>query len=110
LRCWTPPGARRAPWARPRSISATTSCWNGSIEEGTTTTPFLLLARNGVDRFHVLIQAVRAASPINRAFASEAEAIVARSARKLADARSYAEAHGVDPPEITKMGRKAPGC
>ena len=56
---------------------------------------------NGVDRFHVLIQAVRAASPINRAVATEAEAIVARYERKLADARSYAEAHGVDPPEIT---------
>ena len=47
-----------------------------------------LLAMNGVDRFHVLIQAVRAASPINRAVAAEAEAIVARYERELADARS----------------------
>ena len=61
----------------------------------------VLLAMNGVDRFHVLIQAVRAASPINRAVAAEAEAIVARYERELADARSYAVAHGVGPPEIT---------
>jgi xylulose-5-phosphate/fructose-6-phosphate phosphoketolase len=72
---------------------------NGYIEEGTTTTPFTLLAMNGVDRFHVLVQAVRAASPGNRAVAA-ADATVARYERKLADARAYAEAHGVDPPEI----------
>jgi xylulose-5-phosphate/fructose-6-phosphate phosphoketolase len=71
------------------------------LGEGTTTAPFMLLAMNGVDRFHVLIQAVRAASPINRAVAAKAEAIVARYERKLADDRSYLEAHGVGPPEIT---------
>jgi len=73
---------------------------NGYIEEGTTTTPFALLAMNGIDRFHVLIQAVRAASPFNRAVESAADELVARCERKLADARAYAEAHGVDPPEI----------
>jgi xylulose-5-phosphate/fructose-6-phosphate phosphoketolase len=73
---------------------------NGYIEEGTTTTPFQLLAMNGVDRYHVIIQAVRAASAFNPSVAAEAGAIVARYERKLADARSFAEAHGVDPPEI----------
>jgi xylulose-5-phosphate/fructose-6-phosphate phosphoketolase len=73
---------------------------NGYIEEGTTTTPFVLLAMNGVDRYHVLIQAVRAAAPHNCAVAATADAIVARYERKLADARAHAEAHGVDPPEI----------
>jgi xylulose-5-phosphate/fructose-6-phosphate phosphoketolase len=73
---------------------------NGYIEEGTTTTPFMLLAMNGVDRFRVLIQAVQAASPLNRAVASKADAIISRYERKLADARAHAEAHDVDPPEI----------
>jgi xylulose-5-phosphate/fructose-6-phosphate phosphoketolase len=73
---------------------------NGYIEEGTTTTPFQLLAMNGVDRYRVLIQAVRAASPGNRVVAEAADEVVARYERKLADAQAYAEAHGVDPPEI----------
>jgi xylulose-5-phosphate/fructose-6-phosphate phosphoketolase len=73
---------------------------NGYIEEGTSTTPFTLLAMNGIDRYHVLIQAVRAAASLNRAVAAGADALIARYERKLADARAYAEAHGVDPPEI----------
>jgi xylulose-5-phosphate/fructose-6-phosphate phosphoketolase len=73
---------------------------NGYIEEGTTTTPFLLLAMNGVDRYHVLIQAVLAASPLNGTVAARAHAIVDRYERKLAEARVYAEDNGIDPPEI----------
>ena len=58
---------------------------NGYIEEGTTTTPFALLAMNGIDRFHVVIQAVRAASPFNRAVASAADLLVAATPPPVPD-------------------------
>ncbi len=73
---------------------------NGYIEEGTTTTPFDLLVRNGADRYHVVIQAVRAAAPLNPAIAAQAEDIATRYQQKLADHRAYIEANGTDPDEI----------
>ena len=74
---------------------------NGYIEEGTTTTPFDLLVRNGASRYHVLMQAVRAAAPSNPAVARVADDIVARYQQKLADHRAYIEVNGADPAEIT---------
>jgi xylulose-5-phosphate/fructose-6-phosphate phosphoketolase len=74
---------------------------NGYREEGTTTTPFTLLAMNGVDRYHVLVQAVRAAAPGNPAVAAKADRLIDRYEGKLAAARAFAEEHGEDPPEIT---------
>ena len=38
---------------------------NGYREEGTTTTPFDMLVRNGASRFHLVAQAIRAAAPRN---------------------------------------------
>jgi xylulose-5-phosphate/fructose-6-phosphate phosphoketolase len=74
---------------------------NGYREEGTTTTPFSLLVMNGVDRYHVLIQAVRAGARTNPAVAAKGDVVIQRYERKLAEHRAYVEAHGEDPREIT---------
>lgn len=66
-------------------------------EEGTTTTPFALLAMNGVDRYHVLMQAVRAGAPRNPVVAAKADGVVHRYERKLAEHRAYVAEHGEDP-------------
>ncbi len=73
---------------------------NGYIEEGTTTTPFDLFVQNRASRYHVMMQAVAAGVELNRQAAAQAEAVVSRCERKLAEHRDYIRAHGVDPPEI----------
>ena len=82
------------------------------MEEGTTTTPFELLAMNGVDRYQLAIDA------ISRADVVAAEALGAMSGqfavREIGQAneaieklksqreelRAYVKAEGNDPPEI----------
>jgi xylulose-5-phosphate/fructose-6-phosphate phosphoketolase len=73
---------------------------NGYREEGTTTTPFALLAMNGVDRYHVLMQAVRAGAPGNPAVAAKADEAIHRYERKLAEHQAHVGVHGEDPEEI----------
>ena len=84
-------------WERPRHERFVI---NGYREEGTTTTPFALLAMNGVDRYHVLMQAVRAAAPGNPAVAAKADGVIRRAERKLADHEVYVREHGEDPEEL----------
>lgn len=74
---------------------------NGYIEEGTTTTPFDLLVRNRASRYHIVMQAVRAAAPFSQAVATQVKVTESRYARKLTEHRAYIEAHGIDPQEIT---------
>ncbi len=73
---------------------------NGYIEEGTTTTPFDMPVLNHASRFHVLMQAVRAAAATDPAIAGKADALVARYEQKLVEHRAYIQAHGEDLPEI----------
>jgi xylulose-5-phosphate/fructose-6-phosphate phosphoketolase len=73
---------------------------NGYIEEGTTTTPFDLFVQNRASRYHVVMQAVRAAAAFNARIASQVETVVWRYERKLAEHQTYIRTHGVDPPEI----------
>jgi xylulose-5-phosphate/fructose-6-phosphate phosphoketolase len=73
---------------------------NGYIEEGTTTTPFDLFVQNRASRYHVLMQAVRAAAESNARVAARADDILARYERKLKEHHDYIRAHGVDMPEI----------
>jgi xylulose-5-phosphate/fructose-6-phosphate phosphoketolase len=73
---------------------------NGYIEEGTTTTPFDLFVLNRASRYHVLMQAVRAAAKSNAQVATQADHIVARYETKLEEHHRYVRAHGVDMPEI----------
>jgi xylulose-5-phosphate/fructose-6-phosphate phosphoketolase len=73
---------------------------NGYIEEGTTTTPFDLFVQNRASRYHVVMQAARAAEKFNPQVAAQVEAVVSRYERKLAEHQAYIREHGVDPPEI----------
>jgi xylulose-5-phosphate/fructose-6-phosphate phosphoketolase len=70
---------------------------HGFQEEGSTTTPFDMVVRNGLDRLHL------AADVIDRAPDLGARAIRARQAieDKLARHASYIAEHGVDMPEVT---------
>jgi xylulose-5-phosphate/fructose-6-phosphate phosphoketolase len=85
----------------------------GYAEEGTTTTPFELLAMNGVDRFQLAIDALlrvdvdasEAVRGMSGAFATrslantqEAITLLMKSRERL---RAYVTEEGNDPPEIT---------
>jgi xylulose-5-phosphate/fructose-6-phosphate phosphoketolase len=74
---------------------------NGYVEEGTTTTPFSLLAQNHVDRYTVMIQAVRAAAEHDPTVAIQADKIAGRAERKRAELLAYAEQRGEDAEDIT---------
>ncbi|MEO7071548.1 MAG: phosphoketolase family protein [Rhodanobacter sp.] len=69
---------------------------HGYQEEGTTTTPFDMVVRNGLDRYHLVINA------INRVPELEHDAAPVRKAmtEKLMAHRQYIVEHGEDPPEI----------
>jgi len=69
----------------------------GYIEEGTTTTPFDMLIRNGASRWQLVLTALKNLPE----FAVAAAPVIDRYTRKLAEHRAYVEAHGEDPPEIT---------
>ncbi len=84
----------------------------GYAEEGTTTTPFELLAMNGVDRFQLAIDAllradVKASEAVrgmsgefaSRSIAESGDAITQLS-KKREELRAYVVEEGNDPPEI----------
>jgi xylulose-5-phosphate/fructose-6-phosphate phosphoketolase len=102
-----PSAVKQLLWERPRHERFVI---NGYREEGTTTTPFALLAMNGVDRYHVLMQAVRAGAPGNPAVAAKADRVLGRYERKLAEHRAYVIEHGEDPREIAEWTWDARGA
>ena len=69
----------------------------GYIEEGTTTTPFDMVVRNRMSRYHLALDALE--------YAKASGADAARAAKlfneRLAAHRDYIVEHGVDMPEIT---------
>ncbi len=73
---------------------------HGFREEGTTTTPFDMVVRNGLDRYHLAESAV-ARVPRLAPLAAYARQ---RLRDKLAEHRAYIERHGEDPPEIRDWG------
>ena len=74
---------------------------NGYVEEGTTTTPFSLLAANGIDRFTVAMQAIEATAglPVVR---ERAPALIADYLSQRKSALHYAIDHGEDSQSITE--------
>lgn len=68
----------------------------GYVEEGTTTTPFDMLVRNQISRYHLVIEALRRAAADSPRTAAMREAYAAR----LREHRDFIEREGVDPPEI----------
>ncbi len=85
----------------------------GYAEEGTTTTPFDLLAMNGVDRFQLAIEGLsrvdmgisEGIGGMSGAFAVRniggAQEAIAKYREQLAKYRSYAREFGDDSPDIT---------
>lgn len=73
---------------------------NGYREEGTTTTPFDMLVRNGTSRYHVAIQALQLASPFNPEAAAYAMERISYYTYVLRDHREYIREFGDDPEEI----------
>lgn len=73
---------------------------NGYREEGTTTTPFDMLVRNGASRYDLVAQAIRAAAPRNPAVAVQASDHVLRHEYLLRRFREEIQRTGNDPVEI----------
>ncbi|MCI4319255.1 MAG: phosphoketolase family protein [Thermoplasmata archaeon] len=68
----------------------------GFCEQGTTTTPFEMVALNGMSRFHLASEAVRRVGRLK----DRAPAILAELEAKLTTASAYALEHFEDPEEI----------
>jgi xylulose-5-phosphate/fructose-6-phosphate phosphoketolase len=75
---------------------------NGYREEGTTTTPFDMLVRNGASRYHLIINAIRLASVRNPAVAIRAGECVSHYQYLLRNFSEEIERTGRDPQEITQ--------
>jgi xylulose-5-phosphate/fructose-6-phosphate phosphoketolase len=85
----------------------------GYAEEGTTTTPFNLLAMNGVDRYQLAIEALsrvdvgvaETVKGMSGEFAVRsiqgAQAVIEKCQAKLEEYQGYIQEHGNDPPEYT---------
>ena len=73
---------------------------NGYEEEGSTTSPFDMLSRSGLSRFHLVQDIASMARQQQVLSASECKRIVAAMDEKLAWEREYIKRHDVDPDEI----------
>ena len=69
---------------------------HGFREEGTTTTPFDMTVLNHLDRYHLVLNAVRRVPKLADRAAYAAQAV----RDKLVEHRLYVDAHGEDMPEI----------
>jgi xylulose-5-phosphate/fructose-6-phosphate phosphoketolase len=74
---------------------------NGYREEGTTTTPFDMLVRNGVSRYHLITQAIRATAARNPRVATRASERVRFYQYRLHEFVREIQATGRDPDEIS---------
>jgi len=68
----------------------------GYMEEGTITTPFDMRVLNGIDRFHLVIDAVKCLPSLGNRGAY----LVQRMRDKLSEHRQYISDNGVDLPEV----------
>ena len=68
----------------------------GFIEEGTTTTPFDMVVKNGMSRYHLCVEAVRHVPRL----AGRADALLDLCAAMLARHESYIREHLEDMPEV----------
>jgi len=74
----------------------------GYIEQGTTTTPFDMLIRNNISRYHIAIRALTHASKHNSKVASKSKALISKLRDKIKEHKMYIINNGVDPGEINE--------
>ncbi len=74
---------------------------HGYEESGSTTTPFDMMIRNRVDRFHLAMEAIALAKNNGVTDEKNATKIIDRLQEKLNAHRNYIFSHGDDPKEIT---------
>ena len=74
---------------------------HGYEEAGSTTTPFDMMVRNRVDRFHLAMEAFAKAEELEIISTKEAQELIAQFQEKLAEHRAYVIKYGDDPVEIT---------
>ena len=74
---------------------------HGYEESGSTTTPFDMMIRNRVDRYHLVIEAFALAHKAGVIDAAKAERLIDSTQEKLAKHREYIIENGDDPIEIT---------
>ncbi|HWF83683.1 MAG TPA: hypothetical protein VG222_02505, partial [Vicinamibacterales bacterium] len=70
----------------------------GFNEQGTTTTPFAMVALNEMSRYHLAIEAIRRVPRLN----DRAPELIAECRHTLEDALAYAHEHLEDPPAISQ--------
>jgi xylulose-5-phosphate/fructose-6-phosphate phosphoketolase len=70
---------------------------HGYLEEGTTTTPFDMVVRNRMSRYHLALDALKRA----RRMVADAPAAVRTFDHRLAEHAAYITQHGVDMPEVS---------
>lgn len=74
---------------------------NGYQEEGTTTTPFDMLVRNGASRFHIINEAIRLTAPHNSKVAAIANEKISHFEYVLKSHHGYIKEYGEDPEAIS---------
>lgn len=74
---------------------------HGYEESGSTTTPFDMMVRNRVDRFHLAMEAFAKAAEQGVIPEDKAQELISSFQEELASNRAYAIEHGEDKPEIT---------
>lgn len=74
---------------------------NGYREEGTTTTPFDMLVRNGASRYNLMLQAIATCAPRNPAVAAVADLWTRRYEEWLRHFKKHIEDAGEDPRDVS---------
>ncbi|MCD5382417.1 MAG: phosphoketolase family protein [Candidatus Pacebacteria bacterium] len=72
----------------------------GYVEQGSTTTPFDMQVRNETDRYHLAMEAFKAAQKQGVITVKKRDALLKKYQDKLNDHREYIVAYGTDPDDI----------
>ncbi len=82
-------------------VSAERITIHGYVESGSTTTVFDMMVRNSVDRYHLVMEALRVAADAGVITEATCVKEIAALEERLAQHRAYVVAHGDDPEDIT---------
>lgn len=74
----------------------------GYNESGSTTTPFDMLIRNKVSRYHLAMYLLESAAKVNPKVERKSKAIISKLKDKIREHRNYIVKHGKDPEEINE--------